>query len=99
MAERVPSWALDGFLERFDEWAAQETPTQDQRTATMAWIMSRYDDPYEDAAREAVFDDYFFARVPDTEDDKGQAVGCSFWIIEITRTVRCDRIATLSLPF
>ena len=55
--------------------------------------------PYQGVQRVEGFPNLWFGRVPRTVDSKGRAVACSYWIAESTRTVRCDSIATLSLPF
>lgn len=42
----------------------------------------------------------WFGRVPGTyQPGDGTVVVCSLWIEETTRTVRCDRIGTLTIPY
>jgi hypothetical protein len=63
----------------------------------MTWIMSRSEDPYKGVRREADQPNLWFGPVPDSARD-GVVVACSFWIFELTRTVKCNSFATLSLP-
>jgi hypothetical protein len=92
-----PGWKLEGFLDRLDAWADQESPSDDLKLLVTAWIMSRYDDPYLGMRREPDFPNLWFGSVPDTEI-AGTVVVCTYWIEESTRTVRCDGFATLNLP-
>lgn len=63
-----------------------------------AWVLTRYDDPYQGVRRESGFPNLWFGVVPDTDDGSGHVVVCSYWIAESTRTVRCDNFGTLSRP-
>lgn len=98
MSEGVPGWSLAGFLDRLDVWADQEKAADDLKLLVTAWIMTRYDDPYAGVRRAEGFDNLWYGAVPDTEDEFGQVVVCSYWIEERTRTIACDSFATLSLP-
>lgn len=98
MAEAVPPWRLVDFLVRLDEWAKRENASDDLRLLVTAWIMSRYEDPYEGMRLEPGWGNLWFGPVPNSEDGAGQIVTCSVFIEESTRTVRCNSIATLSLP-
>jgi hypothetical protein len=99
VSERLPSWRLEGFLERFDAWAELELPNDDLRFLVMEWILSRSDDPYKGVRREKGFDNLWFGPIPRTAHGKGMVVTCSYWIFESTRTVSCDTFGTLSPPF
>jgi hypothetical protein len=92
------AWKPEGFVERFDAWVELEEPTDDIRLFVMAWIMSRFDDPYQDGRREQGFPNLWYAVVPGSDDGRGHVVVCSYWIEESTRTVRCDNFGTLSWP-
>jgi hypothetical protein len=87
-----------GFLDRLDTWAEQESPPDDLRLLVTAWIMTRYDDPYQGVRREHGFPNLWFGVVPHSEDGAGAVVVCAYWIEESTRIVRCDSFATLNLP-
>jgi hypothetical protein len=91
-------WRLTGFLDRLDEWAAQESPGDDLRLIVTSWIMSRFDDPYQGVRREGGMPNLWFGVVPWSGDGAGGVVVCAYWIEEATHTVRCDSFATLRLP-
>jgi hypothetical protein len=93
----VSPYGLEGFTEAFDDWVVQEHPSQDLKLVVMAWILSRFEDPYHGVRREPEFDNLWFGSIPDTLQD-GHVVTCSYWIRESERVVRCDSFATLSLP-
>lgn len=95
-------WALQDFLPRLDAWAEQEHPLDELRVHVLDWVFTRMRDPYADTRRVAGFADYWQAVVPNSHhfDDQAErcAVVCLYWIDAGARTVRCDRIASLSLP-
>jgi hypothetical protein len=93
-----PSWTLVGFLDRLDAWVERESPAEDLRLIVTAWVMTRYDDPYQGVRRESGFPNLWFGAVPNTDDGSGNVVACAYWIEESSRTVRCDSFATLGLP-
>ncbi|MGH3975205.1 MAG: hypothetical protein ACRDS9_18025, partial [Pseudonocardiaceae bacterium] len=55
----------------------------------MAWILTRYDDPYQGVRRERDLPNLWFGRVPNSYHGSGQVVICSYWIEEFSHTVRC----------
>lgn len=87
-----------GFEERLDTWISIEAPFDDLRLTVTAWMLTRFDDPYQGVRRAHGFDNLWFGVIPDTAHDDDRVVCCSYWIEETTRTVRCDSIATLSWP-
>jgi hypothetical protein len=91
-------WILEGFGEALDIWGEREPPDIDLRLVVTAWVFSRHDDPYVGVRREAGFDNLWFGPVPGSVHGDQKVVACAYWIMESTRTVRCDSIATLSLP-
>jgi len=93
-----PGWQLAGFLDRLDAWAERESAPGDLRLLVTAWIMTRYDDPYQGVRREPGFPNLWFGVVPNSGDGSGAVVVCAYWIEESTRTVSCDSFATLNLP-
>ncbi len=93
-----PLWTLLGFLERLDQWVARESPADEVRLLVTAWIMSRYDDPYQGVRREGKFPNLWFGPVPESQDRTGRVVACSYWIDEVNHTVRCDSFDTFYLP-
>jgi hypothetical protein len=90
-------WKLVGFLECLDAWAEREKPSDDLRVIVTAWIMTRYDDPYQGVRREHRYPNLWFGAVPKSGHGLGYLVMCACWIEETTRTVRCDSFTTLSL--
>ena len=96
--EPAGRWGLVGFLERLDDWETREGPSDDLRLVVTAWILSRFDDPYQGVQREPGFPNLWYGEVPGTAHGHAQIVVCSYWIEETARTVRCDSIATLSFP-
>lgn len=91
-------WTLENFLERFDAWVDLESPEDDLRCVVMAWILTRYDDPYQGVRRDSGFENLWFGAVPESGHEPGNVVTCAYWIKESSRTVRCDNVGTLSLP-
>jgi len=75
-------WELRGFLERLDAWADLESPPADLRLLVTAWIMTRYEDPYQGVRRESGFPNLWFGPVPQSDDGRGLIVACSYWIEE-----------------
>lgn len=99
MARPLPTWKLEGFLDRFDMWADRENIDQDLRCIVTAWILSRADDPFADGVRrEPDFENLWFGPIPDSQDGKGNVVVCSYWVIAAERIVRCDNFGLLSFP-
>jgi hypothetical protein len=94
----APIWQLEDFEERLDTWVALENPPDDLVREVLAWILGRYDDPYQGVRREPGFDNLWYGVVPGTAHGHERVVTCSYWITETTRTVRCNSIATLSWP-
>ena len=96
------TWLRDGalaaFLHHLDAWIKQEQPNEDLRILVTAWIMTRYDNPYQGVRREPGFDNLWFGAIPSSIHGTDSVVACSYWIYESTRTVSCNSIATLSLP-
>ena len=90
-------WELVDFLRRLDRWAELEQPDDELRRLVTAWILTRFDEPYQGVRREPGFDNLWFGRVPGSEVG-GTVVTCAYWIEEDRKVVRCDSFATLSLP-
>lgn len=96
--EPSDQWHLEGFLDRLDHWINTESPSEDLRLTVTAWVLTRYDDPYQGMRREPGFDNLWFGPVPRSQHNQTYVVVCSYWIEEQPHTVRCDSIATLTLP-
>jgi hypothetical protein len=95
-------WLLEEFLPRLYVWAEDEGVDDAMINQVRAWVLTRYDDPYQGAVRArtpdgAYFDNLWFVQVPGTLRD-GRMVTCTFRILENDRIVSCDGFATLSLP-
>jgi hypothetical protein len=99
----VPSeperWQLENFIDHLDMWIEREPPSDDLRLTVTAWILTRYDDPYQGVQREPGFDNLWFGEIPRTRHGAGTAVACSYWIYAGRGFIRCNSIATLPLPF
>lgn len=98
MSSPRSAWELDRFLDCFDRWVDLEKPDQDLRHRVLGWVFTRYDDPYQGMQRQLEAPNLWFGKIPGTYDGHGEAVCCSYWISETTRTVVCDSIATLPMP-
>jgi hypothetical protein len=92
------AWTLVGFLERLDAWADLESPEDDLRLLVTAWILTRYDNPYQGVRREPSFPNLWFGAVPNSYHGDGNVVACAYWVEESSRVVRCDSFASLRLP-
>jgi len=91
-------WTLVGFGERFDAWMAQESPSKDLQRTVGEWIVSRYEDPYQGVERQyEIAPNLWFGQIPGTLHNETVVV-CGYWIAELQRVVRCDSLASLSLP-
>ncbi|WP_020518704.1 hypothetical protein [Catelliglobosispora koreensis] len=94
----LDTWKLEGFLDRLDAWVAREAPPDELRVLVTAWIMSRYDDPYQGVQRERDFENLWFGPIPGSVTKSGTVVVCAYWIKERNRKVRCESFATLPVP-
>jgi hypothetical protein len=94
---RPDHWNLSEFDEWIDRWIEQESPDVELRLAVRAWLLSRLEDPYQGVRREPGFENLWSCTVPGTR--RGwTAVVCSYFIFELTGTIRCNSLATLSWP-
>jgi hypothetical protein len=91
-------WNLAEFTEQLDAWVERESPPDDLVLIVLTWIMSRGDDPYRGVRREPRFPNLWFGPVPNSDAGTARVVTCSYWIIESTRTVRCDNFGVLGMP-
>jgi len=95
-------WNLQDCLPRFDAWVNQEQPLDDLRVYVLDWIFTRSRDPYADARPVPGFADYWQAVIPRSEHFDDNAERCAvvrlFWLDASACSVRCDRVASLSLP-
>jgi len=64
----VRPWTLEGFLERLDAWAELESPKNDLLLIVTAWVMTRYDDPYQGIRRKNGFPNLWFGAIPNSGD-------------------------------
>lgn len=91
-------WTLEAFTERFAMWVERENPSRDVRRVVGAWIVGRYENPYEGVRRNAeIGANYWWGPVPGSEH-AGTVVAVTYWIFEDRRLVRCDMISTLNAP-
>lgn len=97
--ETSKPWKLDRFSERLDVWIKVCSPSGELRRIVRTWVLTRFDNPYEGVTQTPGFDNLWSGRIPHSEDGRGNAVLCSYFIEEISHTVRCDQFATLREPF
>jgi hypothetical protein len=91
-------WQLIGFEDGLDRWVSIDQPSVDLRFLVTEWVIGRADDPYTGVRRRAeIASNYWFGIVPGSYEGR-HVIVCGYWIDEQTRSVRCDRIATLALP-
>jgi hypothetical protein len=90
-------WQLLQFIERLDEWAAREDPSEDLRVIVANWVINLHSNPYADLKPQRGFPDLWFSGIPETSDGH-TLVTCTARINPIERTVTCRIIATLGLP-
>lgn len=91
-------WRLERFLSEFDAWTEREHPSDDLLVLVTEWMVGRQDDPYRGVRRVPPFDNLWHGWVPDSQDETGRVVVCSYWIVESQHLVRCNSFATLDLP-
>lgn len=94
----MTTWQLENFGEALDRWIDTQQPSADLRLIVTEWVLSRFDDPYRGVHRVAGFDNLWYGQVPRTLHGAHLVVTCSYWITETEKVVRCDNLATLSLP-
>ncbi|MFI1194160.1 hypothetical protein ACH4T9_12995 [Micromonospora sp. NPDC020750] len=90
-------WQLRGFEQHLDIWIATEQPDQDLINLVTAWVLSRFEDPYQGVRRELGFDNLWWGHIPLSLRD-GTVVVCSYFVHEQDRALKCNSIAPLSLP-
>jgi hypothetical protein len=93
----TPLWVLRGFDRHLDIWIKAFNPDQDLINQVTAWVLSRFEDPYQGVRREDGFDNLWWGHVPLSLRD-GTVVVCSYFIHEHAHAVTCNSIAPLSLP-
>lgn len=91
-------WKLERFPETLNIWIDICSPSSELRRIVRTWVVTRYEDPYEGMRREPDIDNLWYGVVPGSNDGYGNVVVCSYFIVESTRTVRCNSCTTLSLP-
>lgn len=94
-----PLWGLDRFPEAFDAWALRESPSVELRYIVTEWAIFRMEDPFQGAHRQRGFLNLWFAVVPDSWDESGELVTCSYWVDVAARVVSVDNFGTLGPPF
>lgn len=92
------AWTLAAFEDRLDAWIAQDEPDAELRALVTAWILSRFEDPYDGVVREPGFPNLWYGAIPGSLHQTEYVVVCAYWIYEGTRTVVCESFASLSLP-
>jgi hypothetical protein len=74
-----------------------DSPPDEVRLIVAAWVIGRFDDPYQGMNREPGFANLWYGRIPGTVF-KGNVVTCSYWIEATDWKVRCNAFATLRYP-
>jgi len=94
-------WQLEKFESGLDAWISLETPDDDMRLVVTAWVLTRFDDPYQGVRRERGFPNLWFGSIPGSDH---AGLNCyvllldHYWIYDNARRVRCNSFATLNLP-
>jgi hypothetical protein len=57
-------WQLESFLDHLDVWIEREQPSDDLRLIVTAWVLTRYEDPYQGVQREPGFENLWFGEIP-----------------------------------
>jgi hypothetical protein len=97
VSDAASLWTLADFLRHVDAWIERDAPDDDLRVFVLDWILGRCEDPYRGVTREGGFPNLWYGVVPYSQRG-ATAVLCSYWIVESDHVVRCESIATLSLP-
>jgi hypothetical protein len=92
------AWSLARFEQRLDEWLDLEAPPDDVRRIVTAWTLTRLDDPFVDAQREAGFPNLWSVRVPGSIHAGPTVVLCAYWIHLPRRLVVCESFGSLGYP-
>ena len=93
----INPWQLKDFEESLDHWISLESPDDDLRLVVTAWLLTRFDDPYQGVRREPGFANLWFGPIPGSVQ-AGRIVVCSYLITDRERLVKCNSFATLRLP-
>jgi hypothetical protein len=84
------------FHERFNYWVEDDDPPADFKFWVMAWLFALQDDPTTHAAHTPELGDkWWFARIPNAEDEQ-RCVVCLYSIEG--DVVRCSGFTTLNKP-
>jgi len=97
MDSGINPWQLKDFEESLDHWISLESPDDDLRLVVTAWVLTRFDDPYQGVRREPGFANLWFGPIPGSVQ-AGRIVVCSYLITDRERLVKCNSFATLRLP-
>ena len=97
MDSGINPWQLEDFEESLDHWILLESPDDDLRLVVTAWVLTRFDDPYQGVRREPGFANLWFGPIPGSVQ-AGRIVVCSYMITDRERLVKCNSFATLRLP-
>ena len=60
----INPWQLKDFEESLDHWISLESPDDDLRLVVTAWVLTRFDDPYQGVRREPGFANLWFGPIP-----------------------------------
>lgn len=60
-------WQLEKFESGLDAWISLETPDDDMRLVVTAWVLTRFDDPYQGVRRERGFPNLWFGSIPGSD--------------------------------
>ena len=97
MSERT--WSLYEFEEGRDAWVQKEGPADELYNIVTTWFPTLGDDPYREALQMTnEVPSFWFVRVPNSQDEHGHIVTCTYWIDERYGSVRCYDFTTYNLP-
>jgi hypothetical protein len=100
MSEPLPPfWRLERFGEMFDRWEAIDHPSDTRANIVLEWIAARLDTPFLNMRPEAAIPNLWFGVIPGTREKDGSVMTCSYFILEESRTIVCNSLASLAPPF
>lgn len=94
-------WQLEGFLELFDQWIAVEGLEEygDLPLIVLNWVHARARNPYAGVRREPDLENLWWGKIPESADNRGRVVVCSYFIYESESRIQCATFGWLTGPF
>ncbi|UOY03629.1 hypothetical protein [Blastococcus sp. PRF04-17] len=102
MPEDTPRrWRLIDFEPRFEEFMDVEglRGYGDIELIVWIWIHARARNPYAGVRREPGFENLWWGKIPESADNLGRVVTCSYFINEVDSTIQCATFGWHTGPF